>query len=69
MKIDDKHLADLHNRFDKLEEKLDRFTEQTVENRRDLDWLKGSVKIGVSAMVSLAIAVITNLIHTFTGKN
>lgn len=58
----------LNRRFDRLEEKLDDYQVKTIETKQDVTWLKGYVKVSLSALVTLGGAILAYLLHTFTGK-
>lgn len=61
-------IHDLHHRFDRLEEKLDEYAKQTIQVKQDVYWLKGSIKVGLSALTALGAALVGSLIHILTGK-
>lgn len=64
----DEIVRQMNGRFDRLEEKLDEYAKVSIENKRDIEWLKGSIKVSLSALTALAAAVLGGLIRVFTGK-
>lgn len=40
-------------RLDKIEEKLDKHIQLTTENEVDLRWVKGSIKLALSAIIGI----------------
>jgi hypothetical protein len=46
-------LAAVDKRFDRLEEKLDKYAVQTTKNTNDISWIRGSLKLSVSAIITL----------------
>lgn len=50
-------------RFDRLEKKLDSYSEETVRNAQDISWVKGYIKIGTGAIISAVIALFSTLAH------
>ncbi len=53
-------------RLDRIEAKLDAYLATLAKNENDLTWVRGYIKISVSAIISLAIGVVTALISVFT---
>lgn len=55
-------LKQVNTRFDRLEEKIDKYAEQTTVNTQDISWLKGNLKIGVSALIAILGALVSYLL-------
>ncbi len=55
-------------RLDKIEEKLDRHIQVTTENEIDLRWVKGSIKLALSAILGLMGAVSATLVELFIKR-
>jgi chromosome segregation ATPase len=59
----------IEDRLERIEEKLDRYLEATTEVKKDMEWMKGSVKIIITTIISgvglFLSAVFNNL---FGGK-
>lgn len=68
MQPQDEMVQEMHRRFDKLEAKLDTYAEQTTAAKQDLQWLKGYVKVSLSALIALGGALISAAFKLFTGK-
>lgn len=66
--MNEKLSQDMHARFDKLEEKLDKYAEQTTKNTQDISWISGNLKIGMSALITLLGAGVSLFIKIFTSK-
>lgn len=49
-------------RFDKIEDKMDAFMIQTTNNTNDLTWVKGSVKLGITLLITAVGFVISTLV-------
>lgn len=61
--MDHEHLAErIERRIDKLESKLDPVVKQVVENKKDIDWLRGSAKILITLSISLVGILLTALL-------
>lgn len=52
-------------RFDRLETKLQRYSEKITRAETDLEWMKGGIKIGLG----LITAIIGTLVSMFFGKH
>ena len=55
----------LEQRLDKIENKLDRFLEMNAAQEADLKWVKGYIKVSVSAMIAIATGLITTIFKVF----
>jgi hypothetical protein len=53
-------------RLDRIETKLDKYLEALSRQEADLTWVKGYIRTSVSALIALALGVITSLISVFT---
>lgn len=62
MKQDEHIIHEMNKRFDRLEAKLDAYTEHTAAHKQDINWIKGVIKIGLSAVVAVAGAVATYIL-------
>lgn len=58
----------LEARLDKIEEKLDKHILLATENEVDLRWVKGSIKLALSAIITLTIGLATTIFNTFFSK-
>ena len=52
-------------RIDRLEAKIDPFIEQVVENKKDIAWTTGSIKLGITLTAALITAVITVILNHY----
>lgn len=66
--MDDNHIKDIHNRFDRIESKIDEYAKHTIEHKQDITWIKGYIKVGLSAVTAIAAAIIGAFVHMFSGK-
>ena len=58
----------IETRLDKIEEKLDRYLEVSSANKTDINWLRGSIKLITTFILSLAGGVILALVKLFTNN-
>jgi len=59
MHIDlDKLQQHVDSRFDRLEVKLDEFSERTTKNTRDISWITGSVKFTVPLIITIILGLV-----------
>ncbi len=61
-------LSQLERRFDRLEEKLDSYMKEAASNEVDLNWVKGYIKLSLSLIASIIVAIVTGVISFFTSK-
>ena len=52
-------------RFDRLEEKLEKYSEKVTRAETDLEWMKGGIKVGLG----LITAIIGTLVSILFGKH
>lgn len=57
--------ARLEKRLDRLEEKLDVYLREVAENKADLKWVKGHIKLGLSAILAIATGLLTTAFRVF----
>ena len=55
----------LESRLEKIEDKLDKHLEIVATNRADLHWVKGYIKIGLSAIMAIILGLITTVFKVF----
>lgn len=55
----------INQRFDRLEDKIEEYAKLTTANETNLQWVKGYIKLSLSAMIALAAGVVTTLFKTF----
>lgn len=55
----------LERRIDRLEAKLDKFLELENSNRADLNWVKGYIKLSLSAIIGLITGLATVVFRVF----
>lgn len=49
---------DIKRRLDRIEKKLDVHLEQTMINKADIKWIRGFIKISVSAFIAIVAAIL-----------
>lgn len=57
----------LEHRLDKIEEKLDLYLNMSHAQEADLRWVKGYIRISLTAMITLGAGLIAALFKAFTG--
>lgn len=68
MRIEDlQHHMDA--RFDRLEDKVDDFQEKITENRSDIGWIKGHLKVTVTIILAAAGFMATALYESLRGTS
>ena len=68
-RMDHEELAKrLETRLDKIETKLDRYLEMNAHQEADIKWVKGYIKVSLSAIVAISAGLITTIFRTFTGQ-
>ena len=55
----------LEARLDKIEAKLDNYLPAQAQHEADIKWVKGYIKVSVSALITLGIGLITTLLKMF----
>lgn len=66
MKMDHNELAErLEKRLDKIEDKLDKHLETVSVNKADINWLRGSLKIGMTAFLTFVGGLVITAIKVF----
>ncbi len=63
----DELLTAIDKRLDKIEDKLDKHLEIVATNKADIVWLRGSVKLIATFIISLAGGVILALFKLFNN--
>lgn len=60
MQMDHNELAKrIESRLDKIENKLDKHLEIYAENTADIRWIKGYIKISITALIAISGTIIT----------
>lgn len=49
---------EMSERLERIEEKLDKYALELVETKTEVNWIKGSIKFGLTAIVTLGTALI-----------
>ena len=57
-------LQKIQERFDRLEDKIERYSEKIAKAETDLEWMKGGIKVGLA----LITAIIGTIISMLFGK-
>jgi hypothetical protein len=55
----------LETRLDKIEGKLDTFLPQQSSHEADIKWVKGYIRLSVTAMIALGVGLITTVLKLF----
>lgn len=50
---------EMTERFDRLEEKLDKHSELTTKHETDISWIKGTIKMSSSIIITIIGAIIS----------
>ena len=66
MRMDHEELASrLEQRLDKIEKKLDKHLEVSTVNAADISWVKGYIKISISAILAVIAGLVTAIFQIF----
>ena len=69
-RMDHEQLAKrLEHRLDKIETKLDRYLEISAAQEADIKWVKGYIKVSLSALVAVATGLITTIFRVFINPS
>lgn len=60
---------ELVKRLDRIESKLDIYLEKLVKHDTDIEWLRHYLKISLSAVIAVAVGLITTVLNTFIKPN
>lgn len=63
-----KHQDDIEDRLVRIENKLDKFLEMTAHQEADIKWVKGYIKLSISAIVAI-IGAGASVVFSFLFKN
>lgn len=55
---------ELEKRLDRIEKKLDAHLVQTVQNETDIKWIRGFIKISMTAIFTVISGLVVTLIKT-----
>ena len=61
----DKKIDQITDRVSRIEDKLDRYLEQQSEQKADISWIKGYIKVSVSTLLALSTGLITTIISMY----
>jgi len=53
------------SRLDRIEQKLDKHLEIVTTNQADITWVKGYIRVSVSAILAITAGVITTIFRVF----
>ncbi len=55
----------LEKRLERIEEKLDNYLQVASTNKADISWVKGYIKVSLSALIAVTAGVITTIFRVF----
>lgn len=62
-------LIKLEKRLDKIEHKLDVHLELVSQHRTEISWIKGYIKLSLSALLAISTGVISTIFKVFFTTN